>query len=73
MTHRIPTGDLGGTERADQTDDPSLPAGERGAAGGGPSSAPRPSPWLVPSLLLAALFLVILVIALITGVGAAIH
>ncbi len=73
MTHKIPTGGFRGTERADQTDDPSLPRGERGLAGGGPTPAPRPGPWLVLTLLLAATLVAILALALVTGVGLAIR
>jgi hypothetical protein len=65
MTSMHPTGDLRGTEPADQTDDPTLTDD-----GGGPTgSVAGRVPWSGPGIVVAIALLVVFIVILLAAVG----
>lgn len=69
MAHQPPTPDLPESQRADPSDDPSLP-GKRGPESEDPvTTAGTPRPWLLIALVVLAIFAIAFVGAIIWGVA----
>ncbi|MBA3626276.1 MAG: hypothetical protein H0W60_00810 [Chloroflexi bacterium] len=68
MAHQSPAPDLPESQRADQSDDPSLPHGSRPEDDDPKVTAGSPKPWLLIALVVLAVFVVAFVGAIIWGV-----
>ncbi len=68
MAHQSPAPDLPESERADQSDDPSLPQGGRPEDDDPMVAAGSPKPWLLIALVVLAVFAIAFVGAIIWGV-----
>lgn len=68
MAHRTPTPDLPESQRADPSDDPSLPRGGRPEDDDPMVTASSPKPWLLIALVVLAIFVIAFVGAIIWGI-----